>query len=156
VEGRLAELHKTLELYSDRRSTRRLIRRDRDHFMAWLFALMPMLVFLRSGGPLIAHAAFSLHFYSFCCCCCAWPPWSRPWTDGLEVRLTTYRLDQLLSISLLMASAVISIFHRTVYARAASPVSRRRWCSWCRGRDRAGLPVCAAARHALQHVLSFQ
>ena len=70
-------------------------------------AVRLMLVFLRRRRPLIAHAAFSLHFYSFLLlllCVAAVVQAMDGWVGGFG--LTHDRLDHLLSISLLMASAV--------------------------------------------------
>jgi len=108
VEGRLAELHKTLELYAPAFDQAIDIKaRSLIIFMALLFALVPMLVFLRRRRPLIAHAAFSLHFYSFLLlllCVAAVVQAMDGWVGGFG--LTHDRLDHLLSISLLMASAM--------------------------------------------------
>jgi Protein of unknown function (DUF3667) len=66
VADRLAALHTTLEQYSpvfDRAVATKA--RSLIIFMALLFALVPMLVFMRRKRPVVAHAVFSLHLYSF-------------------------------------------------------------------------------------------
>ena len=107
VEGRLAVLHKALELYAPAFDQAVALKaRSLIIFMALFFALVPMLVFLRRRRPLVAHAVFSLHFYSFLLlllCVAAVLQAMDGWVGGFG--LTSDGLDHLLSISLLMASA---------------------------------------------------
>jgi hypothetical protein len=66
VADRLAVTHTTLEQYAplfDRAVATHA--RSLIIFMALFFALVPMLIFMRSHRPVVAHAVFSLHLYSF-------------------------------------------------------------------------------------------
>ena len=112
VEARLAVLHKTLELYAPAFDQAVEVKaRSLIIFMALFFALVPMLVFLRRRRPLIAHAVFSLHFYSFLLlllCVAAVVQAMVGWVGGLG--FTSDGVDHFLAISLLMASAVYLYF----------------------------------------------
>jgi hypothetical protein len=112
LEGRLAVLHKTLEVYAPAFDQAVEIKaRSLIIFMALFFALVPMLVFLRRRRPLIAHAVFSLHFYSFLLlllCVAAVVQATDGWVGGFG--FSADGLDHFLSISLLMASAVYLYF----------------------------------------------
>jgi hypothetical protein len=125
VAHRLATLHTTLEQYTpvfDRAVA--LKARSLIIFMALSFAFAPMLVFLRSKRPLVAHATFSLHFYAFLlllmCVAIAIQGIDGWLGDGGVANLV---LDKILAIALLMASAVYLYFATgTVYG--ASGVTR--------------------------------
>ena len=112
VEARLAVLHKTLELYAPAFDQAVEVKaRSLIIFMALFFALVPMLVFLRRRRPLIAHAVFSLHFYSFlllllCVAAVVQAMIGRAGGFGF----TSDGVDHFLSVSLLMASAVYLYF----------------------------------------------
>ncbi len=108
VEGRLATLHSALDLYAPAFDQAIALKaRSLIIFMALFFALVPMLVFVRSRRPLVAHAVFSLHFYSFLLlplCVAAVIQAAAGRLGGLG--LTYDALDHVLSISLLVASAL--------------------------------------------------
>jgi len=118
VAHRLASLHTTLEQYApvfDRAVA--LKARSLIICMALSFAFAPMLVFLRSKRPLVAHAAFSLHLYAFLlllmCVGIA--------IQGIDGLLggggvNNEPLDHVIAISLLASSAVYLFFSTaTVY-----------------------------------------
>jgi hypothetical protein len=65
IGDRVAAMHSTLELYApvfDRAVA--LKARSLIIFMALFFALLPMIVFIRSRRPVAVHAVFSLHLYA--------------------------------------------------------------------------------------------
>ncbi len=112
VHDRLAALQTTMELYAPVFDQRVAIKaRSLIVFMALFFALVPMLVFLRSRRPLVAHAAFSLHFYAFLLLLLCVATLIQA-TDVWESRFgfTYDAVDGFLSISLLAASAVYLYF----------------------------------------------
>jgi uncharacterized protein DUF3667 len=112
VQRRLAALHTTLELYAPAFDQAMALKaRSLIIFMALFFALVPMLVFLRSRRPLVAHAVFALHFYAFLLlplCVAAFIQAVDGWVGGFG--FTYDSLDHFLSISLLVVSAVYLYF----------------------------------------------
>jgi hypothetical protein len=112
VQDRLATLHTTLEVYAPAFDQAIALKaRSLIICMALLFALVPMLIFLRSRRPLVAHAVFSLHFYAFLLlpmCVAAVIEATYGWAGSLG--FTYDALDRFLSISLLLASAVYLYF----------------------------------------------
>lgn len=112
VEGRLAALHTTLALYAPAFDQAVALKaRSLIIFMALFFALVPMLVFLRSRRPLVAHAVFSLHLYAFLLlllCVATVVMAMNRWAGGFG--FTHDGLDGFISISLLVASAVYLYF----------------------------------------------
>lgn len=118
VEHRLSEKQMTLELYApvfDQALATKA--RSLIIFMALAFSFLPALLFLGSRRPLVAHVAFSLHFYAFLLLlfsiATAIPP-VESWLggDGFESEV----LDHFLAVSLVIASAVYLYFAMaTVY-----------------------------------------
>jgi hypothetical protein len=118
VADRLTAMHTTLEQYApvfDEAVA--LNARSLIISMALFFALVPMLVFMRRKQPLIAHAVFSLHLYSFMllmfCVATLVPALSaRMGGAGFD----SEALDHLLALSLLLLCAVYLFFAiRAVY-----------------------------------------
>ena len=156
VNHRLASLHTTLELYAPAFDQAIALKaRSLIIFMALFFSLVPLLVFLRRRRPLVAHAVFSLHFYAFLLlpmCVAAFIEAVEGWVGGFG--FTHEVLDRLpfdraaggrarcicyLAIGNGLRHAWLRAYHRDPGAHGL------------RGRDRAGLPLRAAADHALQH-----
>jgi len=112
VQDRLATLHTTLEVYAPAFDQAIALKaRSLIVCMALFFALVPMLVFVRRRRPLVAHAVFSLHFYSFLLltmCVATVIEASYGWMGSLG--FTYDALDRFLSISLLTASALYLYF----------------------------------------------
>lgn len=112
VQDRLAALHTTMEVYAPAFDQAVALKaRSLIIFMALFFALVPMLVFLRRRRPLVAHAVFSLHFYSFLLlplCVATVVQAADVWVGGFG--FTYDGLDHFLSISLLVASAAYLYF----------------------------------------------
>jgi hypothetical protein len=112
VQDRLATLHSTLALYAPAFDQAIALKaRSLIIFMALFFALVPLMVFIRSRRPLVAHAVFSLHFYAFLLLpfCVATVIQATAGRLG-GFGLTYEALDHFLSISLLVASAVYLYF----------------------------------------------
>lgn len=107
VAERIAGMHTTMERYAvvfDRAVA--LKARSLIICMALFFALVPMLTFIRSRRPLVAHAVFSLHFYSFLLLimCVAIAVEALPgWLGAAD--FASERLDYVVSSTLLLASA---------------------------------------------------
>lgn len=108
VQQQLATMHTTMQAYApvfDQAVAMKA--RSLIIFMALAFALVPMLVFLRSRRPLIAHAAFSLHFYAFLLpllCVAALIEAANRWAGAAGIGADG--LDHVISIVLLLVSAV--------------------------------------------------
>jgi hypothetical protein len=118
VADRLDTLHTTLELYAPVFDKAVAIKaRSLIIFMALFFSLVPMLVFIRSKRPLVSHAVFALHLYTFMlllfCVAIAIPALSA-WMGGPG--FDSDGLDHFLSISLLLICAAhLFIAVRAVY-----------------------------------------
>ena len=112
VANRLAGMHTTLALYAPVFDKAVAVNaRSLIIFMALFFALFPMLVFMRRKQPLITHAVFSLHLYSFMlllfCVATMVPVFSaRMGGPGFD----SDALDHLLAISLLLICAAYLFF----------------------------------------------
>jgi hypothetical protein len=112
VQERLATLHTTMQAYApvfDQAVAMKA--RSLIIFMALAFALVPLLVFLRRRRPLIAHAAFSLHFYAFLLpmlCVAAMIEAANRWAGASGIG--SDGLDHFISIVLLLVSAVYLYF----------------------------------------------
>jgi hypothetical protein len=112
VQDRLAALHTTMQAYAPVFDQAMAMKaRSLIIFMALAFAAVPMLVFLRSRRPLIAHAAFSLHFYAYLLpllCVAALIEAANRWAGASGI--DSEGLDHFISIALLVISAVYLYF----------------------------------------------
>jgi hypothetical protein len=118
VANRLAQLHITLAQYAPVFDQAVALKaRSLIIFMALFFALVPLLVFVRSKRPVAVHAVFSLHVYAFLlllfCVATTVPAIDELFGGpGLEA----FAFDAILSISLLVICAVYLFFAtRAVY-----------------------------------------
>jgi hypothetical protein len=108
VAHRLASLKTTFDLYAPVFDQAVALKaRSLIIFMALAFALVSAIVFPRSGRPLVAHAAFALHFYAFLLllfCVGTAIPAVDVWFGGIG--LASARFDHVLSIALVVVSAI--------------------------------------------------